>query len=235
MVSDMELRLEPKQVLQVSPQMLLATRMLLMPAQELSDYLARAAEENPLLERLEPCGFSSGRERTYAVEPPHTAEVGRWDASMTSLAASLTEQIERLRQDKATTALCTYMVQLLDENGYLPPEDLEDIRQLGIEQTLIDRALAILQSLEPAGVGAPVQGSACCCNCSDVTRGRGRRSRSSHSACRCWPKSSMPPLPGSWDSRSRRFVAPAGSYSGWSPTPPDARSLRRSQSMYCLI
>ena len=55
-VSDMELRLEPKQVLQVSPQMLLATRML---AQELSDYLARAAEENPLLERLEPCGFSS--------------------------------------------------------------------------------------------------------------------------------------------------------------------------------
>lgn len=58
-VSDMELRLEPKQVLQVSPQMLLATRMLLMPAQELSDYLARAAEENPLLERLEPCGFSS--------------------------------------------------------------------------------------------------------------------------------------------------------------------------------
>lgn len=45
------MRLEPKQVLQVSPQMLLATRMLLMPAQELSDYLARAAEENPLLER----------------------------------------------------------------------------------------------------------------------------------------------------------------------------------------
>lgn len=41
-MSDMELRLEPKQVLQVSPQMLLATRMLLMPAQELSDYLARA-------------------------------------------------------------------------------------------------------------------------------------------------------------------------------------------------
>ena len=153
-VSDMELRLEPKQALQVSPQMLLATRMLLMPAQELLDYLARAAEENPLLERLEPCGFSSGRERTYAVEPPHTAEVGRWDASMTSLAASLTEQIERLRQDKATTALCTYMVQLLDENGYLHPEDLADIRQLGIEQTLIDRALAILQSLEPAGVGA---------------------------------------------------------------------------------
>ena len=73
---------------------------------------------------------------------------------MTSLAASLTEQIERLRQDKATTALCTYMVQLLDENGYLHPEDLADIRQLGIEQTLIDRALAILQSLEPAGVGA---------------------------------------------------------------------------------
>ena len=154
--------------------------------------------------------------------------------SMTSLAASLTEQIERLRQDKATTALCTYMVQLLDENGYLHPEDLADIRQLGIEQTLIDRALAILQSLEPAGVGARSAGSACCCNCSDVTRGRGRRSRSSHSACRCWPKSSMPPLPGSWDSRSRRFVAPAGSQR-LEPTPPDARSLRRSQSMYCLI
>lgn len=52
-MSDLELRLEPKQALRISPQLLQATRMLLMPAQELSHFLERAAEENPLLERIE--------------------------------------------------------------------------------------------------------------------------------------------------------------------------------------
>ena len=77
-MSDMELRLEPKQALQVSPQMLLATRMLLMPAQELSDYLARAAEEIRCWS-----GWAAASPPAAKGRMPsslRSAEVGRWDA-----------------------------------------------------------------------------------------------------------------------------------------------------------
>ena len=58
-MSDLELRLEPKQALRISPQLLQATRMLLMPAQELSHFLERAAEENPLLEAESPASLQN--------------------------------------------------------------------------------------------------------------------------------------------------------------------------------
>lgn len=149
-MSDLELRLEPKQALRISPQLLQATRMLLMPAQELSHFLERAAEENPLLERIEHRTNARGSSEPAAFVP----EAGRWDSAMTSLSASLTGQLEHRRLDKPTAALCRYMVELLDDNGYLDSEDMAAIQHLGIDPALIDRALAVLQSLEPAGVGA---------------------------------------------------------------------------------
>ena len=112
-MSDLELRLEPKQALRISPQLLQATRMLLMPAQELSRFLERAAEENPLLERMEHRAGARGSAEPAAFVP----EAGRWDSAMTSLSSSLTGQLERRHLDKPTAALCRYMVELLDDNG----------------------------------------------------------------------------------------------------------------------
>ena len=149
-MSDLELRLEPKLALRISPQLLQATRMLLMPAQELSHFLERAAEENPLLERIEHRTNARGSSEPVTFVP----EAGRWDSAMASLSASLTGQLEHRRLDKPIAALCRYMVELLDDNGYLDSEDMAAIQHLGIDPALIDRALAVLQSLEPAGVGA---------------------------------------------------------------------------------
>ena len=112
-MSDLELRLEPKQALRISPQLLQATRMLLMPAQELSHFLERAAEENPLLERIEHRTNARGSSEPATFVP----EAGRWDSAMASLSASLTGQLEHRRLDKPTAALCRYMVELLDDNG----------------------------------------------------------------------------------------------------------------------
>ena len=77
-MSDLELRLEPKQALRISPQLLQATRMLLMPAQELSHFLERAAEENPLLERIEHRTNARGSSEPVTFVP----EAGRWDSAM---------------------------------------------------------------------------------------------------------------------------------------------------------
>ena len=157
-MSDLELRLEPKQALRISPQLLQATRMLLMPAQELSHFLERAAEENPLLERIEHRTNARGSSEPVTCVP----EAGRWDSAMASLSASLTGQLEHRRLDKPTAALCRYMVELLDDNGYLDSEDMAAIQHLGIDPALIDRALAVLQSLEPAAaIAAPPPAGTC--------------------------------------------------------------------------
>ena len=131
-MSDLELRLEPKQALRISPQLLQATRMLLMPAQELSHFLERAAEENPLLERIEHRTNARGSSEPAAFVP----EAGRWDSAMASLSASLTGQLEHRRLDKPTAALCRYMVELLDDNGYLDSEDMAAIQHLGIGRNI---------------------------------------------------------------------------------------------------
>ena len=53
-----------------------------------------------------------------------------------------------------STAGTKYMVQLLEEDGYLAQEDLDGLAELKIPQAMVEQALDILQSLEPAGVGA---------------------------------------------------------------------------------
>lgn len=173
-MSDLELRLEPKQALRISPQLLQATRMLLMPAQELSHFLERAAEENPLLERIEHRTNARGSSEPATFVP----EAGRWDSAMASLSASLTGQLEHRRLDKPTAALCRYMVELLDDNGYLDSEDMATIQHLGIDPALIDRALAVLQSLGPPGWAPAAWRNVCFCNCSAAARGNLRRRRS---------------------------------------------------------
>ena len=51
-------------------------------------------------------------------------------------------------------ALCQYMAELVDEDGYLLPADLDGLQELKIPQALIRQALDIMQGLEPAGVCA---------------------------------------------------------------------------------
>ena len=51
-------------------------------------------------------------------------------------------------------ALCKYMAELVDEDGYLTQEDLDGLTEMKIPQTMVDQALDAIQSLEPAGVGA---------------------------------------------------------------------------------
>lgn len=81
-------------------------------------------------------------------------EPGAPDRSLNSLSAFLCDQLDRRRLSGPLLALTKYMVQLLDEDGYLAQEDLDGLAELKIPQAMVEQALDILQSLEPAGVGA---------------------------------------------------------------------------------
>lgn len=160
------LKTELRQELKLTPQLLQFTELLQMNSLELGSHLERILEENPVLEREE--GVlqkeieelrnkaswveTSGRGGSQVRE--NFLEQGRPDSEPESLKAFLRDQLERKRLPKALLALTKYFVELLDEDGFLADEDLEDVLSLDIPPELIQEALKLLQSLEPAGVGA---------------------------------------------------------------------------------
>ena len=81
-------------------------------------------------------------------------EPGALDKELDSLSAFLADQLERKRLSKPLLALTKYMAEMVDEDGYLAQEDLDGLTEMKIPQAMVDQALDIVQSLEPAGVGA---------------------------------------------------------------------------------
>ena len=154
------LKTELRQQLKLTPQ--------LMQSMELLEYLGRLTEENPLLEREDVPDFRDAyqelRQKAVWIDAgipgasfSHEGalpERGAVDRETESLAAFLRDQLERKRLPKPLLALGNYLAELVDEDGYLAEEDLEGLSELNIPQPLIDEALAMLQGLEPAGVGA---------------------------------------------------------------------------------
>lgn len=168
-MSLISLKTELRQQLRLSPQVLQSMEILQMNSQELLEYLDRLTEENPLLEREEDSGLRSAYEElrqragwidggvygaSFTHEEGEVPERGAADREIESLAAFLRDQLERRRLPKPLLALSLYIAELVDEDGYLDEGDLDGLRELGLPEELVGRALEAVQSLEPAGVGA---------------------------------------------------------------------------------
>ena len=168
-MSLLSLKTELRQELKLTPQLLQSMEVLQMNSQELLDYLGRLSEENPTLELSDSAdlrsAYESLRQRaswldagtfgsSFAHEEDGPPEPGAVDRALESLSAFLCDQLERKRQPKPMLALCKYMAELVDEDGYLAQEDLDGLTELKIPADMVEQALDTLQSLEPAGVGA---------------------------------------------------------------------------------
>ena len=163
------LKTELRQELKLTPQLLQSMEVLQMNSQELLDYLGKLSEDNPTLELSEASELRSAyaelRQKaswldagtfgtSFAHEEDGPPEPGATDKELDSLSAFLCDQLERKRLPKPMLALCKYMAELVDEDGYLTQEDLDGLTEMKIPQTMVDQALDMIQSLEPAGVGA---------------------------------------------------------------------------------
>ena len=163
------LKTDLRQELKLTPQLLQSMEVLQMNAQELLEYLNRVTEENPVLEQEDSASLRDAYEElrqkaswldggvygaTFTHEDTSFPERGAVDRETESLSAFLCDQLERKRLPNPLLALTKYMAELVDEDGYLAPEDLEGLADLKIPQALVDQALETLQSLDPAGVGA---------------------------------------------------------------------------------
>ncbi|MDY3984448.1 RNA polymerase factor sigma-54 [Dysosmobacter sp.] len=163
------LKAELRQELKLTPQLLQSMQVLQMNSQELLEYLGKLSEENPLIEQEDSPAlrgaYAELRQKaswidaglhgtTFAHEEGAMPERGAVDPETESLSAFLCDQLDRKRLPKPLLALCKYLAELVDEDGWLSQEDLDGLLDLKIPQALIDQALETLQSLDPAGVGA---------------------------------------------------------------------------------
>ena len=159
--------MELAQVLKLSPGLLQSMEMLQMKPLALGAYRKALALENPVLEEAEP-GQGQGQDtwEAFASQVPwlgdtpwtgQTAQEGDWgrgESPTESLAFLLEEQLARRGLSPELLAVCRYLAGLLDDDGRLDPEDLAGLRTAGVPAELLERGVEVLQSLEPAGVGA---------------------------------------------------------------------------------
>jgi RNA polymerase sigma-54 factor len=75
-------------------------------------------------------------------------------AGAPSLAEHLHAQIGQVARDPRLAAIARHLADQLDEAGYLPATLREIAQELGIDADEVAEALALLQSLDPTGVGA---------------------------------------------------------------------------------
>ena len=165
------------QHLALTPQLQRSIQLLQISSAELEEEVAKAAEENPMLDYSPPDQSKDDGEpnekmemmqANWAASAPSRDDDEDWDtrheqqAQVKSLLNYLEEQIQSLRIDPPVKGLVVYLAGCLDERGYLP-EPLEDLAteihsELKITKasalTQLKTALTELQKLDPAGIGA---------------------------------------------------------------------------------
>jgi RNA polymerase sigma-54 factor len=145
--------------------------LLQMNTQELESYLQELATENPLLEITPPveaperyfptlCARQSGpqKEDNYNDALEKLCATNNYEA----LTGAVLEQIGTLRLSRQEYLELEYLCYELDERGYLPPPDAQAYRAFSQSAARYEAAVARLQALEPAGVGARSLGECLC-------------------------------------------------------------------------
>lgn len=137
-----------------------AIELLQYSAHELSEFLEEKALENPLLQ-IESFKVQSMDPRYDTVKKARkSSQVDRqnWleqiSKEETSIVDYLYAQIDFCFYDKRIKGILEFLINSLNENGYLSMETEEVTRILSVSQQDVEQAIHIIQGLEPAGIGA---------------------------------------------------------------------------------
>jgi RNA polymerase sigma-54 factor len=170
------LELRQTQKLLMTPQLRQAITLLQLPVLELSEYLDQQYLENPMLElddgvdaqEIEPAeeekAFDIDWEQYFQdrgdVGEPINREANKkgtfeqFTASATTLQQRLSIQLSMLTLPRGVARIANYIINNLDDNGYLTQPCTEIAAQLHVTEPEVLGALGVVQNLEPAGIGA---------------------------------------------------------------------------------
>lgn len=150
-----EQKQEQSQIL--SPRMLQSLSVLQMPSAELYDYLVQEIEENPVI-AFDSIDYAERVRRTAAAAAGEENGGDPMDAiadDVNSPSDSLKLQFSMLRSGRDIEKLGMALIDMLDDGGFLSREDFRRFKENPkVSREDADRALKLLRSLEPPGVGA---------------------------------------------------------------------------------
>lgn len=172
----MELSMSMKQTQTLSPQMMQSMEILQMGSQELLEYIQDQVQENPVLEMEEKYGkgddtavlqrklewleSTDAQNRYYHQQDTEDDEkdpisnYGTVDEREENLYLYVLSQLEVMDLEPELLPVGRFLVESLNQNGWLD-ESVEDLaEELGKPVEEVEKALAAVQSLEPAGVRA---------------------------------------------------------------------------------
>lgn len=166
---DYGLELSQSQKLIMTTKLMQSLKILNMSAVELENEIKKQAEENPIIEidtndndrkvdwesyikNMQKYAYKDKNEFAYNVD--NEVDFENMVRSTQNLYDYLKNQIRYYRIDKTKRKICEYIIDSLDENGYLNKQDEKLIMEkLKIDKNTYDTCKAYVQSLEPNGVG----------------------------------------------------------------------------------
>ncbi|WP_206427356.1 RNA polymerase factor sigma-54 [Clostridium rectalis] len=168
---DFNLTMTQEQKLVMTQQMQLSIKILQLSSYELQKYVEKEVEENPVLEikevekseKIEEINYKDMVKYLEFDNYGHSNFVNRDEEEVSpftfiseekSLKQYLREQISESDEKDCMKVVCNYIVENIDDRGYLCESTDSIAEQLKISKDVINYALDIVQDLEPDGIGA---------------------------------------------------------------------------------
>lgn len=165
------LSLTQEQKLIMTQQMQLSIRLLQMSSYELQQYVEKEIQENPVLDSqintkedksieeinyknlIRHLDYNEYNYNSYDKDEEDTSPFN-FISQKKSLKEYLQEQIRELNENDYIKSICLYIIENINEKGYLPAKEEDICGELKISLQTVQRAIKIVQSLEPDGIGA---------------------------------------------------------------------------------
>lgn len=135
-----------------------AIALLQYSAQELSAFLENKALENPLLQvennHIQPINPLIDRNRRKHTKNTENDWIEQIAAKSSTNEDQLLNQLNLRKYSSIQLKIIKYLIENLDVNGYLTSEPEEIAALLGVHIELVEESIIVIQTLEPAGIGA---------------------------------------------------------------------------------
>jgi RNA polymerase sigma-54 factor len=160
---DLGLRLEQSQKLLLTQKMQLSIQLLQMNSLELAKYIEKEISENPTLDisyndtynkEMYDYFTSKSENRGESYEEKEEISPFNFITSKKTLKEYLYEQVNELNIEDRVKIICEYIIENIDSKGYLSVSLEELSSELIMPLPSIEKALEIVQSLEPAGIAS---------------------------------------------------------------------------------
>lgn len=141
----------------LSPQMRQSIKLLSMSTKDLNEYIDAAIEANPFLAKVFERKMSERHRVSTSPSPAAnvTYEYGEQNVEQKEdMRSSLLSQIRMLNIEGKYLEIAEYLISEMDDNGYINTVPADAASDLSVSVEDVEDCLAVIQSLEPAGIGA---------------------------------------------------------------------------------